>query len=831
MHPKSPLPLSEALRLLLAGTALLFSGLSFPAAAAGAETKPFDIPAESAETALKEFAAQAGVEVLYSTENTAGVRTNAVKGEFAPAEAVRQMLDGTPLYVVDDTKNGILRIARNGDPNGPRAEQTKPGARPNRNTPESGEGGTARDANEVLTLSPFRVEGAKDEGYSSQRTIIGSRSAKELIDLPTSIAIINRQLIDDLGSAKLTESLQYGVSGVQRNQTLSDDLTIRGFRNNSGPLRDGASRSGIFRSTLYDVERIEVLKGPGALMLGIDSFLGGTVNLISRKPTAQHTGVIDATVGDQSYVRVVANDSGPLYKSPDFTALYRVTLGTTQSDGARGIDGVNDRFIGGALTFYYGNRTEISLNAYQMIDRTYLYWFDFPSFAAANTPTVINPLSGPRVNPALAQNVHAHFNERLVNFTLTTKLTDNADFRLFGSYEENVNDSVYVFWSSLAADNYTLGRRTSRSYFDVSRAVIQADFLYRTEREPFKNEFSTGGDYQNPKQVAGSVGAVIPGTIDARNPDLSHDDTIVPKLSGAAFTSYADVVGRNASYYVQDNLSLLRDRKLILVGGRRWLNPKEYTDNLLTKTSAQSLTKPTTSDKYGLVAKPLPYVALYATRARITTPLFGFDTLSNGTLVPLKDQQGVLREFGLKANFQPFQGVSLYGTFAKYNMEVTNARTFVVINGVLEPSQSEKQTAKGYELDLGLRADMSAMTLDVIAAYQHEDTYDPGTKLPVPGAPPWTWSVLAKVTVKAGPLKGFRLGVGTRDEAQKLQRSYFINVPQLYSVFAGYEWSRHWNFQVNVDNASDERYLVSTSGALAQGGEPRTVRFTTSFHY
>jgi hypothetical protein len=78
----------------------------------------FDLPAGGAEVTLKQFSIQSGVEVLYSTEAVRGVRTKAVKGRLLADEAVKQMLSGTPLYVVTDRKNGVWRIARTTDPNG-----------------------------------------------------------------------------------------------------------------------------------------------------------------------------------------------------------------------------------------------------------------------------------------------------------------------------------------------------------------------------------------------------------------------------------------------------------------------------------------------------------------------------------------------------------------------------------------------------------------------------------------------------------------------------------------------------------------------------------------
>jgi len=98
----------------------LFLSGALPAATI---TLSLDIPAGDAEKMLHRFAVQSGVEVLFSTEAAKGVQTNAVKGTFAVEEAVRRMLSGTLLYLVSDTKNGVLRIARAPDPNGPRAAQ------------------------------------------------------------------------------------------------------------------------------------------------------------------------------------------------------------------------------------------------------------------------------------------------------------------------------------------------------------------------------------------------------------------------------------------------------------------------------------------------------------------------------------------------------------------------------------------------------------------------------------------------------------------------------------------------------------------------------------
>jgi iron complex outermembrane receptor protein len=128
LPPRMQFPLS---RLHCLRFAWLLCGLAWSAAHAADGLRSFDVPAGLAETTLKQFAAQAGMEVLFSTEVARGVRTNAVKGTLAVQEAAKQMLSGTPLYVVSDGRHGVLRIARTPNPNAQRAAPKTSGDRPN----------------------------------------------------------------------------------------------------------------------------------------------------------------------------------------------------------------------------------------------------------------------------------------------------------------------------------------------------------------------------------------------------------------------------------------------------------------------------------------------------------------------------------------------------------------------------------------------------------------------------------------------------------------------------------------------------------------------------
>lgn len=70
----------------------------------------FDLPSDAAERSLKQFSARSGLEVLFASESAANVRTNAIKGDYTPRDAINRMLAGTKLAAVHELKTGAIRI-------------------------------------------------------------------------------------------------------------------------------------------------------------------------------------------------------------------------------------------------------------------------------------------------------------------------------------------------------------------------------------------------------------------------------------------------------------------------------------------------------------------------------------------------------------------------------------------------------------------------------------------------------------------------------------------------------------------------------------------------
>ena len=119
------------LRVTYVALLLSLSPLTLSAAAADAGKRmPFDIAAADAPVALKQFAQQSKIELLYSTGEVAGTRTNQVRGELLPREALVRLLEGTGLIVTQGKNNGALAVTRVPDPNVQRAALTTNSDRP-----------------------------------------------------------------------------------------------------------------------------------------------------------------------------------------------------------------------------------------------------------------------------------------------------------------------------------------------------------------------------------------------------------------------------------------------------------------------------------------------------------------------------------------------------------------------------------------------------------------------------------------------------------------------------------------------------------------------------
>lgn len=210
-----------------------------------------------------------------------------------------------------------------------------------------------------IVMSPFEVRGPQDHGYRAGSAITGTGTAGLIKDTPLNISIVSRELIADQGGNQLIDVLR-GASSVALQPKDETMILIRGYTGpkfvNGLPAGDGL--------TLYDVDRVEVVKGPNAVFAGISN-PGGTVNMIKLKPSfvAQHSA--EVTFGSFEHKRAVFRTAGPLLKDK---LAYSFTYGTTDEQSEIDYMYTKERFYSPGLTWRPTDRLTFTAR-YSNLDR------------------------------------------------------------------------------------------------------------------------------------------------------------------------------------------------------------------------------------------------------------------------------------------------------------------------------------------------------------------------------------------------------------------------------------------------------------------------------
>jgi len=257
------------------------------------EAKQISIPAGDLREALEALAKQSGAELVYQTREVQGVRTKGVNGDVSPVEAVRKLLEGTSLVVRTD-RSGAMLIASAARSN--QSPTLRVAAATSNQAPSEAPPGTPLHmaANEAAA-----GETAKDDSGIAEIIVSARKRQESILNVPViETAIPKIQLerfqVTDMGDLA---TLVPGTNFTHSTPVEGMEVSIRGVGtisldqgvDSSVSLNiDGLSLSSglAFTSGLFDLQQIEVLKGPQALFYGKSS-PGGVIALRTADPTDQ----------------------------------------------------------------------------------------------------------------------------------------------------------------------------------------------------------------------------------------------------------------------------------------------------------------------------------------------------------------------------------------------------------------------------------------------------------------------------------------------------------------------------------------------------------------
>ncbi len=280
----------RSLSLCLGVSVLTLAAFNSPAGAADreTETRRFDLTADTATTTLRQFTEQSGIPVAFGTDTAMQVRTNPVQGEFTPAEAMARLLDGTGLTATINAKTGAITVSRTPlPPQGSLSPARAPSPPPR--GPGVGSTNAPPPDDDILKMNPFTVEGTPEKGYLATSSLAGTRLRSELRDLGSSVSVVTRDFLEDLGATNSQSVLSYTtnfeVAGANGNY-LGDRSELGQMMSPGNATRvrglvPAINTRNFFRTNIrwdsYNVSRVDLQRGPNSVLFGLGS-PGGVIN-------------------------------------------------------------------------------------------------------------------------------------------------------------------------------------------------------------------------------------------------------------------------------------------------------------------------------------------------------------------------------------------------------------------------------------------------------------------------------------------------------------------------------------------------------------------------
>ncbi|CCE02194.1 TonB-dependent siderophore receptor [Bradyrhizobium sp. STM 3809] len=673
------------------------------------------------------------------------------------------------------------------------------------------------------------------DGYRALSGFSATKTATPIEQIPQSIQVIPRSVIADQNNVTVTEAIQ-NVSNVQGTNTLAigttgpfGQTTIRGFL--AQQYLDGMFNMYNVgdRDSLVNVERIEVLKGPNAILYGggAGSPLGGAINIVSKLPTDKASLETGVTFGSKNYVQPYFDVNQPL--SADKTVLFRFT-GTYTSNNTF-VDVVHQDRYSLNPTLTLTNKEDTTLTIQGRLSR-------LEQQAYQGLPAVGTVAGSFRLNPDLyigPSGIPKSYSE-------VKSVTATFDHRFDPIWSFNIK----ARWADQNFDQRSQTTLSAAPDFPPSTWALQNIELLQKQREisvnpnlearfrlgPTNNVWLAGADYSritDRGHMNADVG-VLP--VDLLNNPVFPTPYTDPTAASPTFFSYTDInsVYTTKGLYTQLQ-STIYDRLHILAGVRLASINIDYVENYPFSLGVFSPTQfgsDTTRalPRFGAVLDLVPGLSVYGSYSE-GMQASTFTQALNTNVQPETSKQV---EGGFKFNIND----QLTGTVAAFDIRRQNVP---VVIGVGVGAQSA-QESKGYEADLIWQP---TRNWKVIASYGHTDVRysDSNTGTPqgnrVPGVPEDSGRFWVNYTFDWPALRGWSAGAGVYvASSQYVDNFNLYKTPGYFTVDAkiAYE-TEHWRASFNVKNLTGQKYFVPFTwfGGQVAPGDGRAFYGTLSYRY
>jgi iron complex outermembrane receptor protein len=570
------------------------------------------------------------------------------------------------------------------------------------------------------------------------------------------------------------------------------------------------------RPALEPVERVEILKGPSALLYGISPFgnIGGTVNLIPKRATDDP--LTRLTMGFASKGQLGTGvDFGRRF-GPD--NAWGVRFNGAYRDGRTPIDFQTDGFGVAALALdYRGERFRATVDlGYQKQDLnapTRLRQVN-PGFAIPESPSL-------RINQ---QQPWEYYNSSHRYAAIRTEYDLNDLFTLYAAY--GLSSSEETFFGGTLRITNGLGRFTSQPALTVQDADRQTGEIglrgrFATGVVKHSLVLSTVGLWHDSGSASTNVGSLITSNL--------YNPVYVAPRSAAGLSHDAPLSARrtNRSVGIADTMSILDDRVLLTLGGR-WqgidvTNFSTTTGAVTSRPQNEAITP-----AMGLVLKPLERLSLYGNYIEGLTPggTAPTGTVNAGEVFPAIVSRQI--EVGAKYDFG-FLGVS----FAAFQITQPNGFTNPATNRF---SIDGEQRNRGLEFNVFGELMPGTRLLGGVTFLDGVQTKTARGNVAV-GVPKTQFNLYGEQDLPSWLAPGLTLtGRVIYTTPQYYDQANTQQIPEWTRVDVGARYTlkvqgKPLTLRATIENVLDHNYWATTGRGYLTPGTPRTYLLSASMDF
>ena len=682
----------------------------------------------------------------------------------------------------------------------------------------------------------FRTAAASVDVRAAAPTVASPKYTAPLRDIPQTINVIPSRLMEEQGVSTLRDALR-NVTGItfqagEGGTPAGDQMTIRGFSARTDMFIDGIRDAGGYSRDTFNLEQVEVAKGPSSAIAGRGS-TGGSINMVSKAPHMDSARAVTFEGGTADFKRGTIDLNAPI-ESLRGAAMRLNAMFTDGGVPRRDVVHNQSWAFAPSLALGLTSPTRVTVG-YLHLDQDNVPDYGLPWVPATNVPLAAYANAQSPAAPSNYYGLVARDFEKVGNDVATAQVehdfTPGLRLRNVSRYGDTRRNSVITsprFSSNASTDI----RRTDVKYRDQNDRIVAntTNLTGRLTTGGWQHDVVSGLEIarETSRNYAGAeFGPASPISPDT---DLYHPNPYASYSGQMRRTgAYTDAAADSAALYAFDTVK--PHEKLQLTGGLRWDSfAVDYNSVAATGVAAPlNRTDRMVSWRAASVYKPKPSGSVYFGYATSFNPSAEGFALSTST-VNLEPEKTRTLEGGTKWDVRN-QRVSLNA--GVFRTQKTNARTPGINPGDPPTVLAGEQVVTGIEL--GVSGSFTRRWSGVMNySLMHSDIPQSNTPAEVDQSLQFTPESTFYLWTTYDLGRSLKVGGGAQYMDSVFRNATnTTNVPSYWiaNALVQYDVNQHLTLRVNGNNLADRVYVDRISGGHYLPGPGRSVLVSTNVRF